>query len=114
MSQDCIFCKIAAKKIGDPPIYQDEHVTAFRDINPQTPTHILVIPNKHIASMNEVTEADEVLLGKLLRVAAQLAKENGVAESGYRLLTNTGPDAGQAVFHLHVHILGGRRLGRMG
>lgn len=109
MSQDCIFCKIAAGEMGGPPLYQDEEVTAFRDINPQAPTHILIIPNKHIASVGEATEADQAMLGKLLLTAAKLAQDEGIAD-GYRLVTNTGARAGQSVFHLHIHLLGGRRM----
>jgi histidine triad (HIT) family protein len=109
MSSDCIFCKIAAGEIGGPPVYQDEHVTAFKDINPQAPVHILVIPNKHIASVSEAAAEDEGLLGKLLRTSAKIADEQGL-NGGYRLITNTGPDGGQTVFHIHVHLLGGRRM----
>lgn len=110
MSQNCIFCKIVARQIGGPPLYQDEHVTAFRDINPQAPLHVLVIPNKHIVSLSEAEAEDRVLLGHLFLTAAKLAQQEGVAESGYRLVTNTGPNGGQSVFHLHLHLLGGRRL----
>ncbi|MBI1879725.1 MAG: histidine triad nucleotide-binding protein [Chloroflexi bacterium] len=109
MSQDCIFCRIAAGQIGGPPLYQDEQVTAFRDINPQAPVHLLIIPNKHLVSLNEATEADQALLGYLFLTAAKLAQQEGVAESGYRLVVNTGADGGQSVFHLHLHLLGGRR-----
>lgn len=110
MSQDCIFCKIATGKIGGAPLFQDEHVTAFRDINPQAPTHILIIPNKHIFSLNEAAEEDQALLGKLMFTAARLAQSEGVAGDGYRLVLNTGPNGGQSVFHVHVHLLAGRRL----
>jgi histidine triad (HIT) family protein len=110
MRQDCIFCQIVAGKAPGPLIYQDEDVSAFRDINPQAPVHILLVPNKHIVSINQATEEDEVILGKLMLAAAKVAKAEGIADRGYRLLTNTGPDAGQAVFHLHFHLLAGRRL----
>lgn len=110
MSQNCIFCKIVAGQIGGQPLYQDEHVTAFRDINPQAPLHVLVIPNKHIVSLNEAAAEDQALLGHLFLTAAKLADQEGIAESGYRLVTNTGPNGGQSVFHLHLHLLGGRRL----
>ena len=110
MSQDCIFCKIAAGEIGGSPLYKDEQVTAFRDINPQAPVHVLIIPNKHIVSLNEATEEDQALLGYLVLVAAKLAQQEGIAAGGYRLVANTGPDGGQSVFHLHWHLLGGRRL----
>lgn len=109
MSSDCIFCKIAAGKIGGPPVYQDEAITAFKDINPQAPVHILLIPKKHISSMNEATAEDEALLGQLMRTAAQIARNEGLG-SGYRLVANTGPDGGQSVFHIHLHLLGGRRM----
>ncbi len=110
MSQDCIFCKIAASQVRSTPLFQDEQVTAFRDINPQAPTHILIIPNKHIVSLNEADEADQALLGKLMLTAARLARSEGVAGDGYRLVLNTGPNSGQSVFHVHVHLLAGRRL----
>lgn len=108
MSQDCIFCKIAAGEMGGPPLYQDEDVTAFKDINPQAPKHILIIPNKHVASVSDAAAEDQALLGKLLLTAAKIAEDEGL--SGYRLVTNTGPEAGQSVFHLHFHLLGGRRM----
>ncbi len=114
MSQDCIFCKIIAGEMGGPPIYQDDEVTAFRDINPQSPSHILIVPNKHLASASEATEADRAVLGKLLLVAAKLAQDEGVVESGYRLIINNGREAGQEVFHLHLHLMGGRRMRAMG
>ncbi len=114
MSQDCIFCKIIAGEMGDPPLYQDDEVTAFRDINPQAPTHILIVPNKHISSASEATVKDQAVLGKMLLTAAKLAQEEGVAESGYRLIINNGPEAGQEVFHLHLHVMGGRRMRGLG
>ena len=110
MSQDCIFCKIAAGEFGGPPIYQDDQVTAFKDINPQAPLHILIIPNKHIGSLNEATGEDQMLLGQLVLTAAKIAREQGVADKGYRLITNTGSEAGQTVFHIHLHLLAGRRM----
>jgi histidine triad (HIT) family protein len=108
--QDCIFCKIAAGEIPASVIFEDERAIAFRDINPQAPTHVLVIPRTHVASLNEADETDEALLGHLLRVAARVAAEEGHAEGGYRTVINTGAGAGQTVFHVHVHLLGGRRL----
>jgi histidine triad (HIT) family protein len=110
MSQDCIFCQIAAGKIGGPPLYQDEQVTAFKDINPQAPLHLLIIPNKHIVSLNEASDEDQALLGRLILTASKLAHSEGVADGGYRLVTNTGANGGQSVFHLHMHLLAGRRL----
>ncbi len=110
MSQDCLFCKIVAGEIGGPPLYQDDQVTAFRDINPQAPTHILIIPNQHINSVSAAGEADRNLLGQLLLTAARLAEAEGIAASGYRLVANTGDHGGQSVSHLHVHLLGGRPM----
>jgi histidine triad (HIT) family protein len=110
MSHDCIFCKIAAGQIGGPPLYKDNQITAFRDVNPQAPQHILIIPNRHIVSLNESDEADQSLLGQLLLTAAKLAQLEGVASDGYRLVINTGHQGGQSVFHLHVHLLAGRRF----
>lgn len=108
--QDCIFCKIVAGEIPADIVFQDERVVAFRDINPQAPVHVLVIPREHIESLNDAAQADEAPLGHLLRVAARVANEQGVAESGYRTVINTGAGAGQSVFHIHVHLLGGRPL----
>jgi histidine triad (HIT) family protein len=110
MSQNCIFCKIAAGQMNSALVYQDEEITAFRDINPQAPTHILIIPNKHITSTSHSTPEDEALLGKLLLTAAKIAAAEGIAAEGYRLVTNTGRNGGQSVFHLHLHLLGGRRM----
>jgi len=114
MSQDCIFCKIVAGQIGGAPLYQDEEVTAFRDINPVAPTHILIVPNKHLASVSEATAIDQAMLGKLLLTAAKLAQDEGIAAEGYRLVVNNGPQAGQVVFHLHIHLLGGRKMRGLG
>jgi len=108
--QDCIFCKIVAGEIPSQKIYEDETALAFRDINPQAPTHALVIPREHIASLSAAAEADEPLLGHLLRVAARVAQDEGHAEGGFRTVINNGADAGQTVFHIHVHVLAGRRL----
>ena len=108
--EDCIFCKIIAGDIPGDIVYRDEEVTAFRDINPVAPVHILIVPNKHIASNNEVTEEDVPVLGRLFTTARQLAEKEGVAEEGYRMILNTGAHAGQVVFHLHLHLMGGHRL----
>ena len=113
MSADCIFCKIVAKEIPGDVVYADEYVTAFRDIQPVTPTHVLIVPNKHIPSINELTEEDAHLLGKMNLAAQKIAAQEGVDESGYRLLVNTGADAGQVVFHIHMHLMGGRKLGAL-
>ena len=108
MSTDCIFCKIIAKEIPGEHLYHDDLVTAFRDIQPATPIHILIVPNKHIPSMNEATVEDEALLGHMLLVAQKLAHEEGIAENGYRLTINTGVDGGQVVYHIHLHLMGGK------
>ena len=108
---NCLFCKIAAEQIPAKIIYQDEDVLAFEDINPQAPHHILLIPRRHIASIAAITPEDSPLLGILFAVANKLAQKMGLAEGGYRVVTNVGPDAGQSVFHLHFHLLGGRKFG---
>jgi len=113
MSEDTIFSKIVRKEIPADIVYQDDEITAFRDINPQAPTHILIIPNKNIPTVNDVHEADEKLLGRLFTIAAKLAKEEGIAEDGYRLIVNCNNHGGQEVYHLHLHLLGGRKLGPM-
>jgi histidine triad (HIT) family protein len=110
MDKNCIFCKIIAGQAPAKILYQDEQVTAFRDLHPAASTHILIVPNKHIASVNEATSEDEPALGHLFTIARQLAEQEGVAEPGYRLLVNTGPQAGQVVYHLHLHLLGGKRI----
>ncbi len=107
---NCIFCKIIAREIPAQIVYEDEQALAFSDINPQAPVHVLVIPRAHIASLNEAATSDEAPLGHLLRVAARVAREQGIAESGYRTTINTGAGAGQSVFHIHIHVLGGRSL----
>jgi histidine triad (HIT) family protein len=108
-----IFAKIIAGEIPADVVYQDELVTAFRDINPQAPTHILIVPNKEIATVNDLTEADEQVAGRLLLVAGKLAAQEGIAADGYRLMINCNQHGGQEVFHLHLHLLGGRPLGPM-
>lgn len=109
--QETIITKIINKEIPADIVYQDELVTAFRDISPQAPTHILIIPNKFIPTVNHVTSEDELALGRLFTVAAKLAKEEGIAEEGYRLIMNCNKNAGQEVFHIHMHLLGGQKLG---
>ena len=108
---DCLFCKIVAGQIPSTPVYQDDRLFAFRDINPQAPFHALIVPRRHIATLNDVTAADQDLLGEMVRRAAALASEHGYAERGYRTLFNCNRDAGQTVFHLHLHVLAGRGLG---
>ena len=109
-AQDCIFCKIASGDMDSDLVYEDEDCVAFRDINPQAPTHILVIPRKHLVGLAEAEAADGALLGKLLLVAAEIAGDEGLDESGYRVVVNWGRDAGMAVNHLHIHVLGGRPM----
>ncbi len=113
MAEETIFSKIIRKEIPANIVYQDELVTAFRDISPQARTHILIIPNHIIPTVNDVTEKDEVALGRLFTIAAKLAKEEGIAEDGYRLIVNCNKHGGQEVFHLHMHLVGGEPLGRM-
>jgi len=107
---ECVFCRIIAGKAPGEIVYSDEQATAFRDIHPVAPVHILIVPNKHIASLNDLTPEDEPLIGHLFTVARQLAQEQGIDGSGYRLIVNTGPHSGQAVFHLHLHLIGGQRM----
>lgn len=104
---DCLFCKIAAGDIPAEKLYEDDEVLAFRDIAPQAPVHFLVIPKKHIIDPSDVSEEDEKLIGKLMRIGSQIAAENGVGD-GFRIIYNNGAKAGQAVFHIHMHILGGK------
>ena len=107
---DCIFCKIVSGDIPSTKIFEDEQVIAFRDINPQAPTHVLVVPKQHIPGVNELTEADEALVGHVYGVIAKLVRELGIDESGYRVVVNSGADGQQSVPHLHFHVLGGRLL----
>lgn len=106
--EDCIFCKIAAGDIPADMVYEDEQVVAFRDLNPQAPTHILVIPRKHIATLNDVEPDDERLIGRMYGAAREIAIQEGIAEMGYRTLVNCNEAGGQVVFHVHMHLLGGR------
>ncbi len=110
---ECIFCQIAAGKVPGEILYQDKEIVAFRDINPQAPVHLLIIPRKHITSLVHLAKADSSLMGHLVDVANHLAKTEGVAESGYRLVINCGKDGGQLVPHLHLHLLGGRSFSGM-
>ncbi|SEN09144.1 histidine triad nucleotide-binding protein [Paenibacillus sp. OV219] len=111
---DCIFCKIIEGSIPSKKVFENEHVVAFHDIQPAAPVHILLIPKKHIATMNDVTDADDALMAELLRAARHVARELGVAESGYRLVNNCNSDGGQIVYHLHFHLLGGEKLKGLG
>jgi len=108
--QSCLFCQIVEKSIPADLVHQDESAIVIRDINPQAPTHLLVIPHEHIESLDDASHKDEALLGHLLRVAARVANSEGLAEGGYRTVINTGAGAGQSVFHIHVHVLGGRPM----
>lgn len=108
--QDCLFCKIIAGQIPGAIVYQDEHVVAIKDINPQAPMHVLVVPRRHIATLNDVGPEDGDLVGEMVRRGAALAEEQGHAARGYRTVFNTNADAGQTVFHIHLHVLGGRRF----
>ena len=107
MANSCVFCKIVAKEVPATIVYSDEQVTAFRDIHPIARTHILILPNKHIESVNSLEFEDEQLIGHLFTVASQLAREEGIHKGGFRLVANTGIEAGQTVFHLHMHLIGG-------
>ncbi len=108
-----LFEKIISGEVPGDIIYRDELVTAFRDIQPLAPTHILIVPNKPIPTVNDLTDADEAIAGRMLHVAARVAALEGIAEDGYRLIINCNRDGGQEVYHLHMHLLGGRRMGRM-
>jgi histidine triad (HIT) family protein len=107
---ECIFCKILAGQAPAKILYQDDLVTVFPDRLPRAKVHLLVVPNQHIASLNEVSEQDAALLSRLLLICRKMAEDHGLAQNGYRLVANTGPDSGQVVHHLHFHVLGGQRL----
>lgn len=107
-SKDCIFCKIAKKEVESEIVYDDENVTAFNDVNPQAPIHILIIPKKHIEKVSDIGGENYTIVGNLVGVANKLAEDKGLINRGYRLVFNCGKEAGQAVFHLHLHLLGGR------
>ena len=109
--KNCLFCRIIGGEIPGEFVHQDEHCVVIRDINPQAPTHLMVIPREHLESLDDASQKDESLLGHLLRVGARIANDLGHAEDGYRTVINTGAGAGQSVFHLHVHVLAGRPLG---
>ncbi len=109
--EGCLFCRIAAGESPGREVYSDHEIFAFEDIHPQSPVHILVIPRRHIATVNDLTAGDERLVGRLVRVAADLAAQRGTAAGGYRLVLNCNPDAGQSVWHIHLHLLGGRSFG---
>jgi len=108
---DCLFCKIVAKEIPAKLVHEDADVVAFEDINPQAPTHVLVVPRRHVSTLNDLGPQDEALLGKLHRAAAAVATARGIAASGWRAVMNVNRDAGQSVFHIHLHVLGGKPMG---
>jgi histidine triad (HIT) family protein len=110
MTRDCVFCKIVAGTIPSQTLYRDEHVTAFHDVNPQAPVHVLIVPNQHVESLATAGPEDTTILGHILAIAPRIAAETGIANSGYRVVLNTGRDAGMAVYHLHAHVLGGRQM----
>ena len=106
----CLFCRIASHEIPASIVYEDDHVVAFNDINPQASTHVLIVPRRHIPSLNDLDAADDGIVGELVRRAAAIAKDRGIDAAGYRAVFNTNRDAGQTVFHIHLHLLGGRGL----
>ncbi|ANY68591.1 histidine triad nucleotide-binding protein [Paenibacillus sp. BIHB 4019] len=110
---DCIFCKIVEGTLPSTKVYESDTVVAFQDIKPEAPVHILIIPKKHIATMNDVTAVDDTIMAELFTAARQIAIELGIAESGYRLINNVNSDGGQLVYHLHFHLLGGEKLGAL-
>jgi histidine triad (HIT) family protein len=110
LDKDCIFCKIVAGKVPTAFVYEDEDVVIFRDINPITPVHLLVVTRQHIPSLAEMTEDETPIVGKMIKAANQVAREQGISESGYRITFNSGPDSGQIIPHLHAHLMGGRPL----
>jgi|TARA_B100000959_G_scaffold162841_1_gene170614 histidine triad (HIT) family protein len=114
MNADCLFCKIANHDIPSDIVYEDERVVAFNDINPQAPVHLLIIPRKHISTINDIETADESLVGYLVSVAKKLAEKNDLSEPGYRIVMNCNQQGGQTVFHIHLHLLGGRQLAHLG
>lgn len=114
MSGHCLFCKIVDRELSADIVFEDDELLAFRDVSPQAPIHLLVIPKRHIASVNELDAGDAELPGKLVLRAGVLARDAGIADSGYRLVVNCNPDGGQTVFHVHLHLLGGRQLKGLG
>ena len=107
---DCLFCRIVEKKLPAKIVHEDADAVAFEDVNPQAPTHVLVIPRKHIATINDLAPEDDAVVGEMYRVAAAVARQRGIAETGWRTVMNANRDAGQSVFHIHLHVLGGRRM----
>jgi histidine triad (HIT) family protein len=114
MSEDCLFCKIVAGEIPAAKVYEDNRVLAFNDINPQAPIHILIIPKLHIATINDLTPEQNDLLGHMVSTAKQIASDQGIADDGYRLIFNCNEQGGQTVYHIHLHLMGGRQLRGLG
>lgn len=110
MSEECLFCRIIKGDVPSTKVYEDDLVYAFKDINPQAPVHVLIIPKKHISGVPDIMDDDKELIGHIYRVASRIAKEKACLQCGFRIVVNSGPDAGQTVFHLHFHLLGGRTL----
>jgi histidine triad (HIT) family protein len=110
MSEECLFCRIARKEVPSKTVHEDHDIVAFHDIHPVAPVHVLIVPKEHMDNLNEVGKGDDTLLGKSLRLAAKLADDLGVGESGYRIVINNGVEGGQTVPHLHLHLIGGRQL----
>ena len=108
--KDCLFCKMASGEINPDMVLETKELIAFRDINPQAPLHVLVVPRKHITTLNDTIEPDAILIGKMALAAQEIARNAGVAESGYRLVMNCNADGGQSVYHIHMHVLGGRQM----
>ena len=109
--EDCLFCRIVRKEIESKIVYEDDDVLAFKDINPQAPVHILIVPKKHIGGITELAEGDKALIGHIYMVSKKMARDHSVFDCGFRMVANSGPDSGQTVDHLHLHLLGGRKLG---
>jgi histidine triad (HIT) family protein len=107
---DCLFCRIINGELNAGIVYQDDHLVAFNDINPQGPTHILIVPRRHISTLSDLTSEDDEIIGAMVRRAAAIAKSKGIAAGGFRTVFNTNSDAGQTVFHIHLHLIGGRKL----
>ena len=106
----CLFCALVEGKVNAKIVYQDDHIVAFKDIKPQAPVHLLLIPRKHLAGVLDLEPEDHALIGEIFQVASRLAREQGIADSGFRIVVNSGADAGQSVFHLHYHLIGGRLM----
>ncbi|MBI2785367.1 MAG: histidine triad nucleotide-binding protein [Legionella longbeachae] len=107
---DCLFCKIAQNVISTSVVFEDDEIMSFRDLNPQAPTHLLIIPKKHIATVNDTNDEDQALLGKMILGAKKIAQTEGISNAGYRLVFNINPNGGQTVYHIHLHLLGGRHM----